>query len=77
MGEEENMMNNGDYKGKGISSVRTSASQNQSGEDDDDDRFNSRLLRPAKSSPRNASSKYDFVKVLSATPIPSHQSLFQ
>ncbi|OMO94884.1 hypothetical protein CCACVL1_05727 [Corchorus capsularis] len=61
MGEHEEMMNNN--KGKAISTVRTRASQNHSGEDEDDDKFSTRAFRPAKSSPRNASSKYDFVKV--------------
>ncbi|XP_022738950.1 uncharacterized protein LOC111291451 isoform X3 [Durio zibethinus] len=53
------MMN---YKGKGIA-VRARANQNYSGEDEDDDKITTPSLPSAKSSPRNASSKYDFVKV--------------
>lgn len=63
MGDYEKMMMNNNAKGKGIA-VRTRANQNHSGEDDDDDdKITSPALPYAKSSPRNASSKYDFVKV--------------
>ena len=64
VGEYEKMMMNN--KSKGIA-VRTGANNNYSGEDEDedDDKITSPSLPSAKSSPRNASSKYDFVKVIS------------
>ncbi|XP_022771842.1 uncharacterized protein LOC111314595 isoform X2 [Durio zibethinus] len=61
MGEYEKMtmmMN----KGKGIA-VRTRANHNYSGEDEDGNKITTPSLPSTKSSPRNASSKYDFVKV--------------
>ncbi|XVF49376.1 hypothetical protein PTKIN_Ptkin04bG0006400 [Pterospermum kingtungense] len=61
--EKTTMMNNNNNdKGKGIA-VRTRANHNYSGEDEEDDKITSPALPHAKSSPRNASSKYDFVKV--------------
>ena len=59
MGEYEKMMMIN--KGKGIA-VRTRANNNYSAEDDDNI---TSPLPSAKVSPRSASSKYDFVKVLS------------
>lgn len=55
-------MNN--IKGKGVAE-RSRANHNYSGEDEDDDKITSFSFPSVKSSPRNASSKYDFVKVLS------------
>ncbi|KAK6250430.1 hypothetical protein SCA6_004435 [Theobroma cacao] len=62
MGEYEKMMMMNNNKGKGIA-VRTRANQNYGGEDEDDGKITSPSVPSAKSSPRNASSKYDFVKV--------------
>ncbi|PPS14534.1 hypothetical protein GOBAR_AA06045 [Gossypium barbadense] len=53
-------MNN--IKGKGVAE-RSRANHNYSGEDEDDDKITSFSFPSVKSSPRNASSKYDFVKV--------------
>ncbi|XP_021285965.1 uncharacterized protein LOC110417771 isoform X2 [Herrania umbratica] len=61
MEEYEKMMMNTN-KGKGIA-VRTRANQNHRGEGEDDGKITSPSFPSAKSSPRNASSKYDFVKV--------------
>ncbi|XP_016737474.1 uncharacterized protein [Gossypium hirsutum] len=60
MGENERTMNN--IKGKGVAE-RSRANHNYSGEDEDDDKITSFSFPSVKSSPRNASSKYDFVKV--------------
>ncbi|TYH80469.1 hypothetical protein ES332_D03G134300v1 [Gossypium tomentosum] len=60
MGENERTMNN--IKGKGVAE-RSRANHNYSGEDEDDDNITSFSFPSVKSSPRNASSKYDFVKV--------------
>ncbi|EOY22863.1 P-loop containing nucleoside triphosphate hydrolases superfamily protein isoform 4, partial [Theobroma cacao] len=62
MGEYEKMMMMNNNKGKGIA-VRTRANQNYGGEDEDDGKITSPSVPSAKSSPRNASSKYDFVKI--------------
>ncbi|XWS47679.1 hypothetical protein CRYUN_Cryun13aG0004700 [Craigia yunnanensis] len=61
MGEYEKVMMNNN-KGKVIA-VKTRDNHNYSGEDEEDDKVTSLSLPFAKSSPRNASSKYDFVKV--------------
>ncbi|XP_038992307.1 uncharacterized protein LOC120115767 isoform X2 [Hibiscus syriacus] len=53
-------MNN--FKGKEVAE-RTRANHNFSGEDDDDGKITGLSFPSVKSSPRNASSKYDFVKV--------------
>ncbi|KAB2089575.1 hypothetical protein ES319_A03G071000v1 [Gossypium barbadense] len=60
MGENQRTMNN--IKGKGVAE-RSRANHNYSGEDEDDDKITSFSFPSVKSSPRNASSKYDFVKV--------------
>ncbi|KAK8576433.1 hypothetical protein V6N13_032355 [Hibiscus sabdariffa] len=60
MGENERTVNN--FKGKGVAEL-TRANRNYSGEDDDGDKITSLSFPSVKSSPRNASSKYDFVKV--------------
>ncbi|KAB2000299.1 hypothetical protein ERO13_D12G200600v2 [Gossypium hirsutum] len=60
MGEHEKM-NNNNNKGKGIA-VKIRVDNNQSDTGKGDDRI-TRSIATAKFSPRNASSKYDFVKV--------------
>ncbi|KAE8705242.1 P-loop containing nucleoside triphosphate hydrolases superfamily protein isoform 2 [Hibiscus syriacus] len=60
MGENERTMNN--FKGKGVAE-RTRANHNFSGEGEDDGKNTGLSFPSVKSSPRNASSKYDFVKV--------------